>query len=226
MSTGLLLAWNADGADDSARRLSMLTTIAQVSQLSSVEAARSYPVRLRTLVTGLNAKRACFVQDDTGAIFLSRRGATNDLAPGQVVELEAVSDPGSFAPHLVEHSSRVVGQAPLPEPPVLAIDQPAQSARSLAQFASESASPYRVKVRGVVLHQQPGQFVYLRDGQQALLVRTEDAIALRPGDVIDALGFLALGPYSPCLEDAVYRKVGATSPTARKTRTARWRPFI
>jgi signal transduction histidine kinase len=85
---------------------------------------------------------------------------------------------------------------------------PAQHVATLLQYQpGPSTGHHRVRVRGVVTHQQLGNAVFLRDGPQGLLVKTLDYTPLRPGEAVDVLGFPVMGVYSPALHDAVVRKV-------------------
>ncbi|HEY2342589.1 MAG TPA: histidine kinase, partial [Chthoniobacteraceae bacterium] len=291
-----------------------LTTIRQVNELSAEEAAHEYPVHLRAVVTGVNVSPACFLSDGTGAIYFGRPGAKDDLVPGQIVEVDAVTQPGLFSSTLSERKTVVVGNGALPEPEQLTLDQlalgaadchyveiegvvhraesiesfrcldlqlathggllrvylfhapgadarqfvdakvrmrgvvssrfnqkrqwvaarlnvdgmdnvvfeeparkepftiPAKPARSLAKFeAQPSGFAHRIKVRGVVLFQDAGAALYIRDGDQPLLLKTSERLPLARGDVIEALGFLAMGAFSPYLEDVSYRKTAEGS---------------
>jgi signal transduction histidine kinase len=73
------------------------------------------------------------------------------------------------------------------------------------QAASESR---RVRVRGVVTFQQLGHALFLRDGDQTLMVLTHQLVAVEPGDQVEALGFPALGEFAPVLQDAVFQRIG------------------
>lgn len=83
---------------------------------------------------------------------------------------------------------------------------------SLLQFAPDAIPSHRVCVRGTVTHQEMGKSVFIRDGVQGLWLQTRETSPLQPGDVVEAVGFEAMGRYSPVLEDAIYRKTGRTLP--------------
>jgi signal transduction histidine kinase len=73
------------------------------------------------------------------------------------------------------------------------------------QAANESR---RVRVHGVVTFQQLGHALFLRDGDQILMVLTHQLVAVQPGDQVEALGFPALGEFAPVLQDAVFQRMG------------------
>ncbi len=64
---------------------------------------------------------------------------------------------------------------------------------------------HRVHVRGIVIRQEPGEALWLRDGDRGLRVQTYQAGELHPGDEVDVLGFPKQGEYSPILEDAIFQ---------------------
>jgi len=66
----------------------------------------------------------------------------------------------------------------------------------------------RVHVRGIVTLQRPGEAIYIRDAQEGLEVETRQTTPLQVGDLVDVVGFPAVGSFSPILQDAVYRKIG------------------
>jgi signal transduction histidine kinase len=83
----------------------------------------------------------------------------------------------------------------------------------LLQYAPREAHGHRVKVRGVVTFQQPGRTLFIADETQALYIQTWQTTPVKPGDVVEAVGFPATGEYvSPGLQDAVYRRIGPGAP--------------
>jgi signal transduction histidine kinase len=73
---------------------------------------------------------------------------------------------------------------------------------------------HRVHVRGVVLHSQPGSFVWMRDDSSTVRVQARQDIEVQPGDVVEVLGFPDYQRQSPVLQDAVFRKTSTTEPPA------------
>jgi len=84
----------------------------------------------------------------------------------------------------------------------------------LLQFSTNGEYRPRVRVRGVVALQQLGYALFLRDGDQGLMVLTRQAVPVQVGDQVEALGFPALGSFAPVLQDAVFRRVGHGVPAA------------
>jgi signal transduction histidine kinase len=98
--------------------------------------------------------------------------------------------------------------------PSAAFDSPALPINSLLQFAPEGSYGHRVHVRGVVTHQEPGQFIWIRDETCGVRVQTGDQARVQPGDVIDVLGFPNRGDNAPVLDDAVFQKYASGPPPA------------
>lgn len=114
----------------------------------------------------------------------------------------------------------------VPQADGLVIEKPAsatpydlaeQKINSLLQFAPDGNSGGRVKVRGTVVHSEPGNALFILDGKAGLYCKSLQRDALQPGDQVEVLGFPAKGEYTPVLEDASYRKTGSgTAPTAAR----------
>ena len=85
------------------RELPLLTTTVQVKQLQQGEAEKSYPVRIRGVVTYINSSaNIAFVQDGTGGtMFVPRDPDSTTPAPlqrGKHVEVNGVTAPSTFTP--------------------------------------------------------------------------------------------------------------------------------
>jgi len=89
---------------------------------------------------------------------------------------------------------------------------PTQPIGSLLQFTPGGNHGHRVKVTGTVAYQDPGRAVFIQDESEGLYAQTRLRSVLRPGDVVEVLGFPAKGEYTPRLEDAIYRKVNDGQP--------------
>jgi hypothetical protein len=68
-------------------------------------------------------------------------------------------------------------------------DLPLRAVKNLRQLSTVQ-DLLRVRVRGTVLHQNPGRHVYLEDGDAGLTLLTRAEDVLRPGDRIEAVGIL------------------------------------
>lgn len=85
---------------------------------------------------------------------------------------------------------------------------PLTAATALLNFNPDGIARHRVRVRGVVTHRQPGEALFLRDGEFGLLVETAQRDPVAPGDEVEAVGFPAMGRFSAYLDDAIFRVIG------------------
>ncbi len=132
----------------------ILTTAAEVRNLTVAQAERHYPVKLRAVVTFYDdALFSRFIQDGTAGIYLNETNVPA-LSPGQLVEVEGFTSPGEYAPIIVPKRVRIVGMAELPLPHPVAFDQLA-SGKEDSQF---------VEVAGIV------RSVLFEDGSRNYLI--------------------------------------------------------
>ena len=101
-------------AAGTATQLPVLTTVGEILRLVPVEARRGYPVRLRAVVTSRFESTAAFIQDSTAGIFMVHPG--HHLTTGQLVDVAGQTGAGDFAPVVDKVTTRVIGQAALPNP--------------------------------------------------------------------------------------------------------------
>ncbi|HZR64644.1 MAG TPA: sensor histidine kinase [Terriglobales bacterium] len=82
------------------------------------------------------------------------------------------------------------------------------SLATLLRFSPGEGMRHRVRVRGVVAYQQPGNAIFLQVQGKGLHVLTQQTTPLEIGDLVDVLGFPAMGDSAPILEDAVFHRLG------------------
>ena len=100
-----------------------LITVVAVRELPVAQAQRQPPVRLRGVVTFFDeALFSRFLQDETAGIYLQPSANMPPLAPGMVVEIEGMANPGQYAPIVVPEKVTVVGRGPLPIPKPVTYD--------------------------------------------------------------------------------------------------------
>lgn len=79
---------------------------------------------------------------------------------------------------------------------------------ALLRFAPGMEAHHRVRVRGVVEYQHLGTDLFLQVQGKGLRVLTPQSTPLAVGDLVDVLGFPAMGGISPILENAVFHRLG------------------
>ncbi len=84
---------------------------------------------------------------------------------------------------------------------------PASPIRSLLAFTTDNVPQHRRRIRGVVTLRR-GKYLFIADETDGLFVVTADTSPADPGDLVDVIGFVAAGEYTPILENAIFRKLG------------------
>ena len=97
---------------------------------------------------------------------------------------------------------------------------PVLPVNSLMQFTPAEVSGRRMRVQGVVTWRNPGHAVFVQDASGGLVVETEQATGIEPGDLVDAMGFPSAGRYAPILQDGGFRKIGRGDPPSHLDLTA------
>lgn len=120
-------------------------------------------------------------------------------APSFNAQLRQLISVKIFAPLLEDF---VVEQSETVDP----FNTPCVPLAGIAQYRRNGLPQQRVRVKGVVTFQRPGQDLFLLDDSGGLQVKTAQRISLSPGDVVEAVGFSSLNQFLPVLEDAVCRK--------------------
>ncbi len=84
----------------------------------------------------------------------------------------------------------------------------------LLSFSADGSFGHRVKVRGVVTHQLPGEALWLEDDGQAVRVKLDDSRIYVPGEAVEVAGFVRLGGYSPEMEDVQVTRLAFGAPSS------------
>jgi two-component system sensor histidine kinase/response regulator len=142
-----------------------LNHIGEMKMMTPAEASSFHPVRFRGVVSG--NREITFLQDDTGATFVSGFDATNAL-PGMLVEIEGYANPGQFATCVTGGPgkwtpvrTRVLGPGVLPEPEELSANELVRG-RMDARF---------VAVTGVLRSDGNGLPITLKVGAETIPIR-------------------------------------------------------
>ena len=104
---------------------------------------------------------------------------------------------------VAERSQVVVTESP----PTDAFDLPVTPVGQLLQYNPKGYSEHRVRVKGVVTLHRPGEYLFLQDGDDGLLVRSRRKEELHPGDRVEVAAFASMGTYAAFLEDGEFGEV-------------------
>jgi signal transduction histidine kinase len=110
---------------------------------------------------------------------------------------------------LVSRAEDLTIESPAPAAP---FDIAATPIGNLLQFSPHQPVGRRIKIGGTVTGFEAGKNVYLQDGKQGVEVQIREGPGLKPGDLVEALGFVGQSEYSPVLQDAIYRKTRSGKP--------------
>lgn len=91
--------------------------------------------------------------------------------------------------------------------PIDPFSRPVSALQGILPFSPGGIDLHRRHVRGTVTYCQPGEFLWLADGEETLKVLTGQTDSV-PGDVVEAVGFVDSSEGLGQLKGAVVRKVG------------------
>ncbi|MBL9135286.1 MAG: PAS domain-containing protein [Verrucomicrobiales bacterium] len=91
---------------------------------------------------------------------------------------------------------------------------------AVATFDAPRVGGGRIKVSGTITLQDPPSSIYIQDASGGMRLATYTTNALKMGDTIEAVGFPALGDFSPCLEEVLLQSVAPGPPVVPLQSTA------
>jgi signal transduction histidine kinase len=77
---------------------------------------------------------------------------------------------------------------------------------SIARYNANNFADPRIRVKGIVTYQRPGNDIFLHDSTGGLRVEYYETNVFAPGDVVEAIGFPGAEGFLPVLEDAKVMK--------------------
>ena len=133
-----------------------------------------------------------------GVFFAIWNGTTHEVQPGQIEIRNATINVDFNAPTNL-------------------FDAPLKTAHDLLRFDIQASTFQRVKVRGQITHATAGQVIMTDQGTGIRVsFKQKYYVSLRPGDVIEAVGYPDISGPSPVLRESVVRKIDfVTLPVAR-----------
>ncbi len=85
---------------------------------------------------------------------------------------------------------------------------PQRSVASTLRFTLGGATTHLIRISGAVTLQRNGRFLFLKGSDGDIRVDSDQKLALKPGQTVEAAGFPALGEFGPILEQAHFRITG------------------
>ncbi len=171
------LAWSEDAWPE---QLPTLTTAEEVRELTPDQANRGYPVHLRAVLTYIDFSVGdFFVQDSTAGIYVDEHELRHHFRPGDLLEINGVTEEPDFAPQIGKAHYRVLGQSPLPWPRKV----------GFGDMLSTREDSQWVQVEGIVQDFEPdhdGLSLYVIVEGRGLLVSIMDQRGLSGDRLVDA----------------------------------------
>jgi signal transduction histidine kinase len=170
-----------ENAETNSGSLPLLVNAGEIHRLKREEAQRGYPVKIRGVITSVLPEHQAFtLQDSTRGIFVIDYSDSRSELPriGEFLEVEGITDPGSFAPIVNATKVHNLGIGDIPEPVHPAWDQLMNGSLD-AQYVELQGILTSVETNGVILLTPDGRInIDLRAVGLTLqeLKRYEDAL--------------------------------------------------
>ena len=81
---------------------------------------------------------------------------------------------------------------------------------NIAQYRRNNTLDSRIRVRGIVTYQRPGQDIFLHDNTGGLQVQSANTNIFNPGDIVEAIGFPDVENFLPVLKNATLVPTGTS----------------
>jgi signal transduction histidine kinase len=130
-----------------------------------------------------------------------------DTLPGARVRIRGTAAASFNAPlrniltvvmFVPQSSDLIIDQ--LPGPAIF--QEPLTPLNGIAQYRRNKRPGDRIRVKGVVTFQRPGEDIFLHDATGGLQLKCQDTNHFAPGEIIEAIGFPDLERFLPVLQDA------------------------
>lgn len=100
------------------------------------------------------------------------------------------------------------------------LDEPARSdpfsaplrpIRDVFRYSNRKEAGHRVRIQGVLLHQQPGRALYIKDDTGNISVPVNHLLPVNPSDLLTVSGYPAPGEFAPIMEHALVKRLRSGS---------------
>ncbi len=148
-------------ATDRGTSLPVLTRVEQIRHLSLEEVKRGYPVHIQGVVTYycLGGPKwlaqdtysgpptpDLFVQDETAGIWVNAPMSAPAPKPGQLIDLQGVTEAPDFAPQIGKPRWQVIGVAPFPKPHTVSLERMLSTAED-SQWVESNGIVRQARIR-------------------------------------------------------------------------------
>jgi signal transduction histidine kinase/CheY-like chemotaxis protein len=200
---------------------------------------------LTELLTGAQDGQWVEIEGTVQAVFVSEKNVSLDLALGDgFISATTVNDGKVDYGSLVDAKVRLRGNAApefnhqrqmtgvrllFPNRAQVTVEEPAPAqpfrlpitpVSGLLRFTPDPASHHRVHIRGTVTLAWPGRLLCIQEGHSGLCAETEQTTPLRIGELVDVIGFPAIGAFTPTLTRTSYEVLAHQQPVPALAVTA------
>jgi signal transduction histidine kinase/CheY-like chemotaxis protein len=113
--------------------------------------------------------------------------------------------------------AQVKVEEPAPTQPFMLAVSPVSG---LLRFTPNPDLHHRVHIRGTVTLAWPGRLLCIQDGSHGLCAQTDQTTPLSLGELVDVVGFPAVGAFTPTLTSAIYKAAYGQQPVPAVAVTA------
>jgi PAS domain S-box-containing protein len=89
---------------------------------------------------------------------------------------------------------------------------PLRSIHDIFRYSSQQEAGHRVRIQGVLLHQQPGKALYIKDDTGSISVAIDHLLPVNSSDLLTVSGYPAPGDFAPTMHYALVKRVNSHSP--------------
>ncbi len=89
---------------------------------------------------------------------------------------------------------------------------PLRSIRDVFRYSNRAEAGHRIRIQGVLLHQQPGKAIYIKDDTGSISIPTGHILPVNPCDLLTVSGYPAPGEFAPSMEYALVKRLSAGPP--------------
>jgi PAS domain S-box-containing protein len=89
---------------------------------------------------------------------------------------------------------------------------PLRSIRDVLRFANRQEAGHRVRIQGVLLHQQPGKALYIRDETGCLPIAVDHIVPVNASDLLTISGYVLPGDFAPLMDHALIKRLRSSPP--------------
>jgi PAS domain S-box-containing protein len=89
---------------------------------------------------------------------------------------------------------------------------PLRPIRDIFRYSSTEEAGHRVRIQGVLLHQQLGRALYIKDESGSIVVPVGHILPVNPSDLLTVSGYPVPGEFAPTMDHALVKRLSSRPP--------------